>query len=207
MKKILIVFAMAEERDVFKKTLSSHNQSTVITAQLEKIDYHSKTLFLLQTGVTMMNAFFIAKVMELYSIDEVLNIGTCAGLKNQPIGCVVQPKTFFNADLDMSMFGRTKGMLVKVNNQDIQSPILVSGSTFVANDEQKAKLIKDFNADAFDMESFAYAHVCQSYQIPFKVFRGVTDNGDASAEQSFENNLILAVENATKEALKYINSL
>jgi adenosylhomocysteine nucleosidase len=207
MKKILIVFAMEDERDVFKKTLNLDNKSKVISHQLEIIDYHSKTLFLLQTGVTMMNAFFIAKVMEQYSIDEVLNIGTCAGLKNQPIGFVIRPKTFFNADLDMSMFGRTKGMLVKVNNQDIQPPILVSGSTFVANDEQKAKLIEEFNADAFDMESFAYAQVCQSYQIPFKVFRGVTDNGDASAEQSFENNLILAVQSATKEALKYLDSL
>jgi adenosylhomocysteine nucleosidase len=201
----LLVFAMKEERDAFLRVMPNHAKTLLISEDLHQVTIKNKHLLLLQTGVTMLTAFKLVKVFEKYSIDEVLNLGTCAGLRHLEIGDVIHTRCFYNDDLDLSMFGRTKGHLVKVNPAYHQHPVLVSGSTFLANQEDVKRVIETFDADAFDMESFGYYAVCEDYQIPFSAIRGVTDDGKQHANSSFEENLKVASEKASLKALTYLN--
>lgn len=204
MKYTLIVFAMIEEKESFLSTVSQDNTLETINERLTKITIKGKYLLLLQTGVTMLTAFHLATVFENYPVEEVINIGTCAGLRKLSIGEVIHSRCFYNDDLDLSMFGRTRGHLVKVNKDYHQHPVLVSGSTFLSSASEVKRVIDTFDADAFDMESFGYYAVCTSYHIPFSAIRGVTDDGAVHADQSFEENLKKASINASKFALRYL---
>jgi adenosylhomocysteine nucleosidase len=200
----LIVFAMVEEKDSFLTTLPPLTKVEKINDRLSTTTLKDKNILLLQTGVTMLTSFHLSRVFENYSVDEVINIGTCAGLRNLSIGEVIHTRCFYNDDLDLSMFGRTKGHLVKVSEGYHQHPVLVSGSTFLASKTDVERVIKTFDADAFDMESFGYYVVCENYNIPFSAIRGVTDDGAVHADMSFEDNLIKASLNASLFALRYL---
>jgi nucleoside phosphorylase len=200
----LIVFAMVEETDSFLSTLPSPLRVKKINDRLISTTLKGKNILLLQTGVTMLTSFHLASVFENYSVDEVINVGTCAGLRNLSIGEVIHSRCFYNDDLDLSMFGRTKGHLVKVSEGYHQHPVLVSGSTFLASKTDVERVINTYDADAFDMESFGYYAVCVSYNIPFSAIRGVTDDGAVQADVSFEENLKKASLNASLFALRYL---
>lgn len=200
----LIVFAMGEEKVAFLSTLPPSIKVERINERLSVVVIKNKNLLLLQTGVTMLTAFHLASVFENYSVNEVINIGTCAGLRKLSIGEVIHSRCFYNDDLDLSMFGRTKGHLVKVDESYHQHPVIVSGSTFLASKTEVKRVIDTFDADAFDMESFGYYAVCTSYKIPFSAIRGVTDDGAVHADVSFEENLKKATVNASIFALRYL---
>lgn len=200
----LLVFAMKEERDSFLRMLPKNAITSSINNELHHVIIQNKHLLLLQTGVTMLTAFKLASTFEKYKVDEVVNLGTCAGLRDVSIGDVIHARCFYNDDLDLSMFGRTKGHVIKVDPTYHQHPVLVSGSTFLANKDDVQRVIETFDADAFDMESFGYYVVCDHYKIPFSAIRGVTDDGKQHANSSFEANLKLASENAAQKALLYL---
>lgn len=200
----LIVFAMVEEKDSFLSITPFPLKVEKINDRLSSTTLKGKNFLLLQTGVTMLTSFHLASVFENYSVDEVINVGTCAGLRNLSIGEVIHSRCFYNDDLDLSMFGRTKGHLVKVSEGYHQHPVLVSGSTFLASKNEVERVIKTYDADAFDMESFGYYAVCVSYNVPFSAIRGVTDDGAVHADVSFEENLKTASLNASLFALRYL---
>jgi adenosylhomocysteine nucleosidase len=83
-------------------------------------------------------------------------------------------------------------------------PVLVSGSTFLASKEASQKVIDRFDADAFDMESFGFFTMCETLHIPFTSIRGVSDNGQTHANQSFEKNLTFASKQAAQATLTYL---
>jgi nucleoside phosphorylase len=195
---------MVEEKESFLTTLPPNSKVEKINDRLSTLILKDKNILLLQTGVTMFTSFYLASVFEKYSVDEVINIGTCAGLRNLSIGEVIHSRCFYNDDLDLSMFGRTKGHLEKVSESYHQHPVLVSGSTFLASKADVERVINTFDADAFDMESFGYYAVCKSYNIPFSAIRGVTDDGAVHADVSFEENLKKASLNASIFTLQYL---
>jgi adenosylhomocysteine nucleosidase len=136
--------------------------------------------------------------------NEVIQVGTCAGLKQQAIGDVIHAKTFYNADLDLTAFGRSPGRLFVEKKLKVTPHILVSGSSFLASTEKANHVKNTFQADGFDMESFGFYTMCASHDIPFSSIRGISDNGQNHANQSFEKNLAIASKQAALATLTYL---
>jgi nucleoside phosphorylase len=138
--------------------------------------------------------------------SEVIQVGTCAGLKQQAIGDVIHANTFYNADLDLTAFGRSPGRLFIENKLTVNPHVLVSGSSFLASTEKANHVKNTFQADGFDMESFGFYTMCASLDIPFSSIRGISDNGQTHANESFEKNLAIASKQAALRTMTYLHT-
>lgn len=68
----------------------------------------------------------------------------------------------------------------------LKEGIIASGDEFVHSAEKKQWLVDNFGADAVEMEGASVAVVCDSFGVPFCVFRSISDSADGSAEVSFD---------------------
>jgi nucleoside phosphorylase len=203
MKTIVLVFAMKEEMQSMVDVLSTPLQSK--DAYLQTQMNPKLTVQLITTGITMLQCYRLLPLLNPKP-SEVIQVGSCAGLKQQAIGEVIHAKTFFNADLDLTSFGRSVGRLFVEKKQIIIPHVLVSGSSFLASTEKANHVKKTFQADGFDMESFGFYTMCASLDIPFSSIRGISDNGQTHANQSFEKNLAIAAKQAALATLKYLQT-
>jgi nucleoside phosphorylase len=203
MKTIVLVFAMKEEMQAMLDVLSTPLQSK--DGYLQTHINQKLTVQLMTTGITMLQCYRLLPLLNPKP-SEVIQVGSCAGLKQQAIGDVIHAKTFFNADLDLTAFGRSMGRLFVEKKQTINPHVLVSGSSFLASIEKAEHVKKTFQADGFDMESFGFYTMCSSLDIPFSSIRGISDNGQTHANQSFEKNLAIASKQAALATLKYLQT-
>ncbi|UXN31579.1 purine-nucleoside phosphorylase [Glutamicibacter sp. M10] len=58
--------------------------------------------------------------------------------------------------------------------------VMATGDVFVSNDEQRVH-IKELGASLVDMEGYAYASICQRFDIPLQIFKIPSDYADDSA--------------------------
>jgi nucleoside phosphorylase len=203
MKTIVLVFAMKEEMQSMVDVLSTPLQSK--DGYLQTQMNPKLTVQLITTGITMLQCYRLLPLLNPKP-SEVIQVGSCAGLKQQAIGDVIHAKTFFNADLDLTSFGRSVGRLFVEKKQTIIPHVLVSGSSFLASTEKANYVKKTFKADGFDMESFGFYTMCASHDIPFSSIRGISDNGQTHANQSFEKNLAVAAKQAALATLTYLQT-
>ena len=204
MKKIILVFAMQAELDAFKTQLKT---PTKVYSGYEEIQLSKQILRLVLTGITMLNCYKLQMHLTEFKPDLVIQIGSCAGLRKQRIGEVIHAQTFFNADLDLTTFQRPLGRLYAKEKVKIQHPVLVSGSTFLDSEASVQKVIQQFDADAFDMESFGFYTMCEQQNIPFSSIRGVSDNGQSDANTTFETNLHKAATAAAIYTLNFLKTI
>jgi nucleoside phosphorylase len=203
MKTIVLVFAMKEEMQAMLDLLSTPLETkdgyfqTKLNANL--------TLQLIKTGITMLQCYRLLPLLKPKP-SEVIQVGTCAGLKQQAIGDVIHANTFYNADLDLTAFGRSPGRLFIENKLTVNPHVLVSGSSFLASTEKANHVKNTFQADGFDMESFGFYTMCASLDIPFSSIRGISDNGQTHANQSFEKNLAIASKQAALRTMTYLHT-
>lgn len=203
MKTIVLVFAMKEEMQAMVDILPT----PVVTKDnyLQTKLYPNLTIQLMRTGVTMLQCYRLLPLLQPKP-NEVIQVGSCAGLKQQNIGDVIHAKTFFNADLDLTAFGRSLGRLYIEKKQTKKTHVLVSGSSFLASKAKANQVQKLFQADGFDMESFGFYTICSDVNIPFSSIRGISDNGQTHANQSFEKNLAIASKQAALATLRYLET-
>ncbi len=204
MKKIILVFAMQAELDAFKSQLKS---PTTARDGYEEIQDSNQNIRLVLTGITMLNCYKLQRHITDFKPDLVMQIGTCAGLRKQNIGDVIHAQTFFNADLDLTTFQRPLGRLYAKEKVKMKHPVLVSGSKFLDSEESAANVVQQFEADAFDMESFGFYTICEQQKIPFTSIRGVSDNGQSNANTTFEMNLKKAATAAAIATLQYLKTI
>ena len=204
MKKIILVFAMQAELDAFKSQLKA---PTTARDGYEEIQDSNQNIRLVLTGITMLNCYKLQRHITDFKPDLVMQIGTCAGLRKQNIGDVIHAQTFFNADLDLTTFQRPLGRLYAKEKVKMKHPVLVSGSKFLDSEESAANVVQQFEADAFDMESFGFYTICEQQKIPFTSIRGVSDNGQSNANTSFEMNLKKAAPAAAIATLQYLKTI
>lgn len=203
MKTIVLVFAMKEEMQAMVDVLTTPivSKEGYLQTQL----HQSLAVQLITTGITMLQCYRLLPLLTPKP-SEVIQVGSCAGLKQQAIGDVIHANTFFNADLDLTAFGRSIGRLFVEKKQPITPHVLVSGSSFLASTEKANHVIKTFQADGFDMESFGFYTMCSALDIPFSSIRGISDNGQNHANQSFEKNLFIASKHAALATLRYLQT-
>ena len=204
MKHILLVYAMLEEKEASLNVFATFTKPIAIDQTLHQVVTKTHTIWFLHAGVTMLHAYKLALFLKDHRVDEVINVGTCAGLRNLRIGDVIHSRCFYHHEIDLSFFPQSLRYLNEDSATYHQHPVLVSGNTFLASKAETDRVIARFDADAFDMESFGFYAICKPLNIPFSAIRGVTDDGQDHAENSFDRHVKLASEAAAKKVLDYL---
>ncbi len=155
-------------------------------------------------GITYFNIGRLAKLDVPNHYDEVICIGTLAGIADQPIGEVVVSNNCVCNDLYLSNFGYIDGTVSKQPRRTV-GPLMVSGSKFLADKKEKKAVKQRFpGAYTFDMETFIFTEFFRTFDIPFICMKAVSDNGEEEPEGSFEENVTFVSSISAIYALSFI---
>ncbi len=166
------------------------------------------------------NAAICAQIMiDKYHVDNIINVGVgCSLSNNVTIGDIVIARDVCQYDVDFSPLGSPRGLIdgfrnIKITTSDILSNILAStadklgytvhrgtiasGDLFIASNELKGQIVKNFDAICGEMEGGAIGQVCCLNDIPFTVLRSISDGGDETANITFEKFCCIAAEKTT----------
>ena len=174
-----------------------NKDNTLIVCALEMETQHQIDDYeVLYTGVGKVNATFklAQKLFRSYiPYDLVINYGTAGSRKYQQ-GELVDCTKFVQRDMDVTGLGFIKYQTPFENDIPIQldydhvdfNPIGKKASCGSADNFVRGK--KQYG-DVVDMEAYALAKVCRSYDVPFISFKYITDEADGDAGIDWEENV------------------
>lgn len=199
MKKIGIIGAMAQEIRQIKEHLviaGSDNFAgyTFITGSL-----NGKMVVLTVSGIGKVNAAICTQLMiDHYEVDCIINTGIAGALNTelrmcdvvisddvtyhdvrpeQMISCFPNRETFF-ADQKLINYATHACDLTRSENWNYVVGRIISGESFVAEERQKKKLVKQYSAYCVEMEGAAIGHVSYVNRVPFVVIRSISDRAE-----------------------------
>jgi nucleoside phosphorylase len=113
---------------------------------------------------------------------EVVNIGTAGSLHEHHDG-LFEPGAVLNHDISadaIRALGYDPEERLDCGSGSI-GVVLASGDVFVTDPEVRARLAE--HADLVDMEGYAVVYVAQSFGVPVRLVKHVSDNADESARE------------------------
>lgn len=154
-EKSLLVFAHADEATAFAAAGVSH----------------------LLTGVGKVNAALglTDALRAAGGVDRVVVFGTAGVVGEGPsLDEIYQVSAAVQHDFSLpSPRLEPSGVIVA------ETAVIATGDVFVKNDEQR-RLIAELGATLVDMETYAYASVCERLGVPLQVFKAPSDFADSA---------------------------
>lgn len=204
MKTISIIGAMPSELADIRNIIGG--------AEIKRIsgfDFHSSTYkgnYIINAccGIAKVNAALCTQVMiDNFHPDCIINTGVAGGMNSSVKVCdIVISTEVLPHDLDLhflkdyppycGIFKADEKLIEtaeKVCNEfDINSfrGRIVSGETFVSDNELKSAIQANFAPHAVDMESAAVGHACYLNKMPYVSIRCISDNADDDGVMSFD---------------------
>ena len=182
-------------------------------------------------GVGKVNAAVCAQTMILeYSPDYIINTGVAGGLSEElKIGDVAVADKVAEHDMDTSPLGDELGFITGIDRvympcdeyisglmYDAAKSVdginavrgtIASGDQFIASEEQRRFIKKNFNAVAAEMEGAAIGHVCTMNNVKFGVLRAISDGANSDSTIDFPTFTKMAVKNTVEIITKMLNKL
>ena len=84
---------------------------------------------------------------------------------------------------------------------------IVTGDVFVSSEEKVNQLLREFGADATEMEGAAVAQVCHQQQVPCIVIRSLSDKANSSAREDMLSFLKVAARNSAALVLEILKEI
>lgn len=174
----------------------------IFTAQLQ----NGNELYIVLSGIGKVNAAAATqRLIDLCNVEVVINSGVAGGLNPKlGIGDVVISKTAVYHDFnplslldEYSPFGKifkadsALAALAQKACDELNAKCtlgtIATGDRFVADNDDKQRIIDDFGADCVEMEGAAVAHVCVLNKVRFIIIRALSDFADDTAESHNEH--------------------
>lgn len=173
--------------------IDTHNPLLVFALEQESAN-HFDEYNVLYTGVgKVLAAMSLSQALAEQKPSVVINLGT-AGSKSHATGCVVNPTTFVQRDMDVTALGF----------EAYQTPftdmpaVLRYGTRLEAVPEAACGTGDSFSVqesfggglyDVVDMEAYALASTCRHYDVPFLCLKYISDGADGAATQDWQEAL------------------
>ena len=205
-----IIGAMDEE----VKQLKNKMKQVTITKKVG-MDFYSGTLsdkevVIVRSGIGKVNAGICTQILaDEFHVSAIINTGIAGSLNNDiNIGDIVLSTDALQHDVDAVAFGYDLGVIPRMKtsifqadetlrkkakeicekvNSDISvfTGRIVTGDQFIANKEQKEKLVSLFQGYCTEMEGAAIAQTAYLNEIPFLIVRAISDKADNSASMDY----------------------
>ena len=208
MKKIGIIGAMEIEIDTLRQAMDIES-----TREISGMTFYEGTLdgshvVLVRSGIGKVFAAMAAEVMAVvYEVDALINTGVGGGIaEGLQIGEVVLASKLVQHDMDTTPLGDPPGLISGINvvyfpcdealtegllramqahGYPARRGVIASGDQFICAKEQKARIVKLFDASVCEMEGASIGQVAYVNHIPCAVLRAISDNGDEAASVDF----------------------
>jgi len=191
---------------------------------------YNQKVILVKSGIGKVNASIAATLLiNQFNVSAVINTGSAGGVQSGlAIGDLVLSTELSYNDVDARTFGYTFGQVpqmpvsyqadevlaeqfaqaAKKNEWSIQRGLIVTGDSFISNQNQLNRIKEEFpRALVTEMEGAAIAQTCYQFDVPFLVIRAVSDSADEEAGMSFDEFIELAGKQSAETVLTFVQSL
>ncbi len=222
-----VIGAMGVEIHTLAELLENKKTETISGIEYMSGKISGRDVVLAVCGVGKVFAAICAQTMILkYNPDVIINSGVAGTLTDKlSIGDIAIAESVVQHDMDTSPLGDPVGLLSGINIIKIPADkktcekikesvkalginhlvgTIATGDQFLANDDIKSRIVKNFGAIAGEMEGGSIGHVCYVNKKPFCVLRAISDCADGSGAENYLEFLELAAENAVKVMIGYI---
>ncbi len=229
-KTYLIISAMKEELTSLVEQMQIKSHQTSLNLQIWTGQLLNRNVVMAVSGIGKVNAALATQyLIDNYQIDHIFNVGVAGGTNNQvSVGDVCFATQVIQSDVDATVFDNKKGEIPRMDtswftstinqsilsrlkqdndNYQLHSGTVISADQFITNRQTVLELGAEFNALAKDMESAAIGHVAHLNLVPFTIIRGISDSSGKNAENEYETNLNLAIQNSLSAFTGYFQQL
>lgn len=170
----LLVFAHADEAEAFAARRVPH----VITG-VGKIN----------ASVALMEALLSSRGEGADAIGRVVVLGTAGAVGAEArLDTVYQIESVVQHDFSLPS-KRIEPAGARLGA--VPGAVIATGDVFVQDDAQRANLVA-LGASLVDMESYAYAAVCERLGVPLQIFKAPSDFADSSTTQDEWDGVVLS---------------
>ncbi|MCJ8007424.1 5'-methylthioadenosine/adenosylhomocysteine nucleosidase [Lederbergia wuyishanensis] len=226
-----IIGAMKEEVEILHGKMNIEKTETVAGMVFYKGTLDGEKIVLVQSGVGKVNAAVCAEILvDHFGVNYLINSGVAGGLNpDVKIGDIVISTDAVQHDVDITALGEEPGVISRMDtsvfkaddkliqlaqkaaerlSKDIHvfQGRIASGDQFIASDEKKAEINKNFSPYAVEMEGAAIAHVASLNKTPFVVIRAISDDASGEADVKYEDFVKSAAKNASEMIEQMIKS-
>ncbi len=229
--RIGIIGAMDIEVEALKNEIKDRKSETVSGIEFNSGFINGTDTVVAVAGVGKVNAAVCAEAMILkYSPDLIINIGVAGGLSKELRVCDIAVATaVVEHDMDTSPLGDPVGFITGLNAVYIDCDkiiteaiydaainiegikvikgVIASGDQFVSSQDEKNRIITQFNAIATEMEGASIGHVCKMNGVGFGVLRAISDGANDDANLDFPAFAKIAAANSVKITLEMLSKL
>lgn len=194
-----IIGAMVQELDMIKSKIKDMNEVHIGIKTFYRGTIHNKEVVVVLAGIGKVNAAITTSVLiENFKISSIVNIGVAGGQNGVKHKDVVISTEVLHHDVDVTAFGntyvhgqvpgliptfkadpvlldKTEYILQETNIPYIKGRI-ASGDQFVTSTKKLEQINKLYNdIYAIEMESAAIAQTAYLYNVPFIIYRSISD--------------------------------
>ena len=204
-----LIVALEAEGEDLKKEMESPKVRTQANMEFYSGFIRGIECVVAQCSPGKVNAAVCAQLMiSLYQPKFIINSGIAGGIGSEVRrGDLVISRDVVQHDIDTTALGEPMGLIPGLNQiRILADPHLVdiisataskiydgavhvgtiaTGDQFICSDEKSSAISRDFHAIACEMEGGSIGQVCKLNQIPFVVFRTISDHGDSDAAISY----------------------
>lgn len=205
-----IIGAMEEEVTYLRDQLSEREDHCIAGYEFHKGTLAGQQVVLSKSGIGKVNAAIATTlVLQVFQADCVINTGSAGGFgADLNIGDVVISSEVRQHDFDLTVFGYEHGQvpqmpaafkpdsllveiaehsIEKVDDGHVVMGLIATGDCFMNDPDKVAHTRKLFPAMmAVEMEAGAIAQVCYRFDVPFIIFRALSDIAGKESSVSFK---------------------
>ncbi len=203
-----IIGAMQEEIAPLLELFSSHKEIKLGKNVFYEVLYKNAKIYIAYSKIGKVHAAITASSMILhFGCEKIIFGGVAGGLRDDlrvgdimiatslcqhdvditafghPLGFIPESKVFIDSDTNLNAIAKE---VARDSHINLKEGIIASGDQFVHSSQKKQWLIDNFKASAAEMEGASVAVVCDSFDVPFCVFRSISDGADKGADVSFD---------------------
>lgn len=202
-----VICAMAVEVQGLKAAMENVKTYTYGRMEFTTGTMGKNQVVAVECGVGKVNAAMCAQIMiDKFSPDVVINSGVAGAVsRDVKIYDMVIGTEVLQHDMNVKALGDPQGEITFNDENRIYFPCdetvvqalekactgkvfkgrIASGDIFVSEKEQRLKINEDFNALACEMEGGSIGHVCYRNDVPFCVFRVISDDVESNEGEDF----------------------
>lgn len=190
MEKLASVFGAKEyKKGIFKASLTGGSELYIALSGIGKVNAAASTqrLIDLTESEVIINSGVAGGLNPNLSIGEIVISADSVYHDFNPLSLLDEYSPFgkiFKADKELISIAEKA---CEENGMKYTVGTIATGDRFVADDEDKNRIITDFGADCVEMEGAAVAHVCVLNSVRFIIIRSVSDFADDTAETHNEH--------------------
>ncbi|MBQ7896860.1 MAG: 5'-methylthioadenosine/adenosylhomocysteine nucleosidase [Clostridia bacterium] len=230
MSKIAVICAMDKEIIYIKEHFGAKLVDEKCSIYSAVFDGHE--IIATVCGIGKVNsALSTQRIIDRFSPDYVINVGIAGGLDRElsVLDMVVARDTMYHDFHPLSLLEEDKNIgtsvfecdktLVALAEKVCESLVekgkvrkfvtgrIVSGDSFVEDDEKSRELREDLHGSCVEMEGASISQTCIVNGIPFLVIRSISDFADNNAGMSYDSFSTKASEQAGQVVAEIIKGL